>query len=273
MEAAPACEGKGIVICAGGHYFTSAWISIRLLRELGCRLPIEMWHLGRKEFNATMEALVRPLGVECVDASRVRRQHPIRYLDGWELKSYAIVHSRFREVMLLDADNVATRNPEFLFEEPEYRRTGAVFWPDLDPLGSHQLIWVICGVRGRDEPAFESGQIVVDKLRCWRPLRLALWYNAHSSFFYYYIHGDKDTFHLAFRKLDVEYAMPPLLPVYDPPILYQHDFQGARLFQHQKKWALKGRNRKHRDFQHQDACFKFLRELRRQWDGRCGRTQ
>jgi hypothetical protein len=183
------------------------------------------------------------------------------------------VHSSFREVLLLDADNVAVRDPEFLFDEPAYRATGAVFWPDLDLMPSHQPIWKICGVPGRDEPAFESGQIVVDKVRCWRPLRLALWYNEHSSFYYRYQYGDKDTYHLAFRKLGAEYAMPPFLPVHDPPILHQHDFSGARLFQHQKKWDLAGRNRRHPGFRHEERCYQFLRDLRRRWNGRINGRQ
>jgi hypothetical protein len=46
-------EGRGIVMCAGGaRLFTCAWGCINLLRrELGCTLPIEVWHLGPEEMT------------------------------------------------------------------------------------------------------------------------------------------------------------------------------------------------------------------------------
>src|SRR5207302_1106010 len=100
-------QGRGIVICGGGlNYFTCAWVCISMLRRLGCDLPIELWHLGGKELDDRMKTLVARLGVRCVDGCKVRKKFPARILRGWELKPYAILHSSFREVLLLDADNV-----------------------------------------------------------------------------------------------------------------------------------------------------------------------
>ena len=126
--------GRGIVICGGGRtYFPCAWVCIKMLRHLGCTLPVELWHLGPAEMSAHMQSLVAPLGVRCVDAFALREKHPVRRLGGWELKCYALLHSAFAEVLLLDADNVPVANPAFLFDTPEYRQHGAVFWPDLAP--------------------------------------------------------------------------------------------------------------------------------------------
>ena len=36
----------------------------------------------------------------------------------------------------------------------------------------------------RDEPEFESGQIVLDKKRCFSALSLAMWFNEYSDFWY-----------------------------------------------------------------------------------------
>jgi hypothetical protein len=58
-----------------------------------------------------------------VDATRVR-ELPVRILNGWEINVYAILHSRFREVLLLDADNVPAADPGFFFDIPEVRRLG-----------------------------------------------------------------------------------------------------------------------------------------------------
>ena len=88
--------GRGIVICGGGdRYFPSAWVCIRMLRQLGCELPIELWQLWSSELSEPLRRLVERQGVRCVDASAVRRQFPVRILNGWELKPFAILHSAF----------------------------------------------------------------------------------------------------------------------------------------------------------------------------------
>lgn len=266
MEPAPEhYEGRGIVIPGGGRrYLACAWVNIRMLRQLGVQLPIEIWHLGPEEMPAAFADLVQPLGVRCVDARALQKRIPARRLNGWELKAYALLHSCFREVLLLDADNVPVRNPEELFETPEYRETGALFWPDYGRLSPRRSIWTLCGVPYADEPEFESGQIVADKSRCWRALRLALWYNEHSDFFYGHIHGDKDTFHLAFRKLRVPYAMPAT-PIHSlEGVMCQHDFAGRRMFQHRNshKWTLAGGNRRIEGFLFEEECLASLEALR-----------
>lgn len=245
-------RGRGIVICGGGlKYFPSAWVCINLLRSLGCVLPIQLWFLGRREVNRHMKALLGPLHVECVDAEEVRRRHPIRILEGWPLKAYAILHCPYREVLLLDADNVAVVNPEFLFETPQFKRTGALFWPDRCRIAREHPIWRICGIPRRTAREFESGQIVVDKQRCWRPLVLTMWYNEHADFYYRHIHGDKETFHMAFRKLRQGFAMPRKAVHELESTLCQHDFQGRRIFQHRSmdKWNLFRNNKRIRGFQ------------------------
>ena len=144
--------------------------------------------------------------------SESARRHPVRRLGGWECKPYAILHSPFREVLWLDADNVPLVDPSCLFAEPAYAETGAIFWPDLTSLPPDHPIWTICRVPWRDEPEFESGQIVLDKARCWDALQLTMHLNEWSDFYYRYVYGDKETFHLAWRMLDQPYAMPTRLP-------------------------------------------------------------
>lgn len=260
--------GKGIVICGGGRkYFPAAWVCINILRKLGCSLPIQLWHLGRHEMDASMQQLVRPLGVECIDAMRVRKTNPVRILRGWELKPYAMLHCPFRHVLLLDADNVPIVDPEFLFETKQFHESGAIFWPDYGALAETRSIWQFCGVQYVHEPEFESGQIVLDKERCWEALCLTMWYNEHSDFFYRHVHGDKETFHMAFRKTATAYAMPahPICSLQG--VMCQHDFTGRRIFQHRNshKWKFFGRNKRIRGFVYEQACLDFLSDLRDRW--------
>jgi hypothetical protein len=270
----PDCyRGRGIVICGGGaRYFTNAWVCINMLRRLCCTLPIQVWYLGDKEMDRRMMALLKPLGVECVDAMKVRKQFPVRTLNGWELKPYATLHSPFREVLLLDADNVAVVNPEFLFGTRQFLSTGAIFWPDFGLCRNKKArpIWRSCGLRPPNEREFETGQIVVDKERCWRALCLTLFFNENSDFYYRYMHGDKETFHLAFRMARQPYALVPK-PVLslEGTTMCQHDFEGRRLFQHRNsdKWDLFQRNRRVKDFWFEEECRKYVARLQGLWDG------
>lgn len=263
--------GRGIVICGGGHrLFTNAWVCMRMLRYLGVSLPIELWHLDG-EMDSYMAALMAPWGVTCVDARERGRTLPRqpRILNGWELKPFALLHSHFEETLLLDADNVPVMHPEILFVTPQYLETGAIFWPDFGRMEETRGMWRATGVPFRDEPEFESGQIVVDKSRAWRALNLTVHYNEHSDFYYQHVHGDKCTFRFAWHRTQTPFAMPPY-PIHAlDATMCQHDFWGRRIFQHRNfdKWRLDGQNRAIEDFWFEDGCLKFLSELRDQWSG------
>jgi hypothetical protein len=280
--------GAGIVILAGGpRYYTNAWVCLAMLRRvLGCRLPIQVWYLGPHEMSPRMIELLQRFDVECVDALEVQRHHPRRALGGWEAKPYAILHSRFKEVIYLDADNVPLIEPASLLECTEYRATGASFWPDLRNLGRENPIWEICRVAYRDEPEFETGQIVIDKERSWKALHLTLHLNEQSDFYYQHVHGDKETFHMAWRMLDQPYCMPPTRPTWAvgmispgdagmADVLQQHDFDGRIAFHHRTgaKWSAWGKNFRVSAFEHEAVCLQALEELRQHWDGRVDAAQ
>ena len=263
-------SGRGIVICGGGmRYFTCAWVCVKSLRRFGCELPIQLWHLGEREMTDDMRSLLSPLGVECVDAWSVREKYPARILNGWEVKPYSIIHCPFEEVLLLDADNVPVVNPECLVGTPQYRQTGAIFWPDFGRLEPDRMIWQICQVGYRDEPEFETGQVLVNKRKCWKALQLTMYLNEYSDFYYRHIHGDKETFHMAFRKLNTPYSMPERGIDSLDGTMCQHDFDGRRIFQHRNlaKWNLFAPNRPIAGFLFEEQCRKHLEELRRLWDG------
>lgn len=268
--------GRGIVICGGGsRYFTNAWVTIHLLRQFGCQLPIQLWYLGEREMDARMIRLVAELDVQCVDALAQRKDFPCRLLGGWELKCFAVLHSSYEQVLLLDADNMPVANPEYLFDEPAYRQSGAVFWPDRCRFEVAQQIWDLLGIKRPDHPEFESGQILVHKKNCWKALCLSMWLNENSDFFYHYIHGDKETFHLAFCKLNQPFTLVPTAPEILPGTMCQHDLEGRRLFQHRStdKWSLFANNPRVEGFWFEEDCRRYLRALQQSWNGSIGDSQ
>lgn len=264
-------SGRGIVICANGPiYFTSAYIAIRLLRDHGCTLPVELWHLGQHEVSAPMQALMDGLGVEFVDASEVRKHYHCRVLNGWEIKSFAILHSRFEEVLLIDADNLPLRDPSDLFEAHQYRAYGAVMWPDIFCIPQDRDMWRVAGIEwpGSGLPSCESGQLLFNKGICWEELNLAWWYNDNSDFWYRYHHGDTATWPNAFLKTGREWYQIDALAVgiRFNDLFLQNDFNNAPLFQHQRKWDIRNPP-DGRDIIHRDLCEGFFWDLRKRWDG------
>ncbi|MBS0262993.1 MAG: hypothetical protein JSS02_13695, partial [Planctomycetes bacterium] len=202
-------QGRGIIIAGGGErFFPMLYVTIRAIRHVGCTLPIEVWFLGHKrEMPISRQRLLAPFGVTCIDADEVGAPLGVTALGGWELKVFATLHCRFQEVLHLDADCYPCRNPEILFELADYRACGAIFWPDImerDP----RLQWSAFGVL---DPHYlgtiESGQFVVDKRICWRPLSLAWFYNRHSRYYYRYCYGDKHTFEVAWARCGTAFCM------------------------------------------------------------------
>lgn len=263
--------GRGIVICAGGaRLFTCAWVEIALLRRhLGCTLPIEVWHIGSAELGPSMRNLLEDLDVQTVDALEVGKRYTVTRLGGWELKAYALLHSQFREVLLLDADNVPVRNPEYLFDTPDYTAAGTLFWPDIVRLARDNPIWALADLPFRDAPALESGQLLLDKARCWRALTLAHWINQQSETFYNFLHGDKDTFLIAWLMTGQPFYQIPHMPRLIELTLCQRDPAGAVVFQHRNgaKWILHGHNPAIEGFRLQLECLALLEDLRSLWDG------
>jgi ADP-heptose:LPS heptosyltransferase len=273
----PVWKGRGIVICGGGvKYFTNAWVGLNMLRRTGCTLPVEVWHLGKNEMTDRMSKLLSTLGAKTVDALKIQRTHPMRLLNGWALKPYSIFHSTFNEVLLLDADNVPVVNPEFLFDCKEFIDAGAVFWPDFDYVTGKcpSAIWRSFGLRRPSEGEFESGQILINKTQCALPLRLCLWINENCDFYYRYLHGDKETFRLAFRKFKKSYFLikTPIHPL--EATMCQHDFEGRRIFQHRNldKWDLII-NRRIQGFWFENECLSYIAKLRTLWNGSLRKVQ
>jgi putative mannosyltransferase len=283
----PRFDGAGIVMVAGGpRCFTNAYVSLSILRrETGCALPVQVWYLGPEEMSPHMMRLLDQFDVELVDAFEVRQRFPMRRLGGWECKVFAILRSPYRHVILLDADNMLLSDPASLLDLPDYAETGALFWPDIWTAPLESPVWELFRVSYRDEPEVESGQMVIDKERCWMPLCLARHFNEWSDLYYQYVNGDKETFHFAWRQLEQPYASPAKLPqklmaqVQTPTGirrvisgLEQHDFSGQAMFHHRTgaEWVLLGENQNLGRKVIEAKCLAVLVELRGQWDGRIG---
>ncbi|RHY17998.1 hypothetical protein DYB32_010451, partial [Aphanomyces invadans] len=116
---------RGIAMVIHPGVLASAYASIRWLRhDLNCSLPLEVW------FKPDEMARTHPVLVALVSALHVTPReihHPLA--TRFFTKPYSLFYSAFDNVLLVDCDNFAVRNPEFLFDEPAFLATGALFWP------------------------------------------------------------------------------------------------------------------------------------------------
>jgi len=185
---------RGIVIGAGGaKYFGCGFTCFYILRKLGCTLPVEFWYLDEYEMDNKMKNLCEIYGIKYINAKEYCQKNNLnpRILNGWELKPFATLHSNFKEVLYLDADNIPANDPTYLFDIEEYRNLGAIFWPDLPPHKRQEWLPSICwenvGIEFRDEVDFETGQYMINKSKCFKELSLTMWMNEHSDWFYKFI--------------------------------------------------------------------------------------
>lgn len=171
--------GRGIVLTAGDDQAPFLLTTIPTFRKLGCDLPIEVMYLGdsdlSEDYRADLEALD---GVITRDIAQMVNDEGWK-LAGWAAKPFAILFSSFREVIFIDADSLFFKNPEVLFDDPGYQKTGALFFRDRLIMPENKKRWLQqilpkpisrqvkqsrfwTGDSGHMQ---ESGVIVVDKSR------------------------------------------------------------------------------------------------------------
>lgn len=213
--------GRGIVLTAGDDQAPYLLTTIYSFRQLGCTLPIEVMYLGEgdlgEDYRAELEAMP---GVVTRDIAQMTNDAGWK-LAGWAAKPFAILLSSFREVIFIDADSLFFRNPEVLFLDPDYVRTGALFFKDrlimpeskkrwlqqvlpkpISKLAKESRFWT--GESGHQQ---ESGVIVVDKWKHFISMLLITRFNGPDrdgnkengiTGVYDMMYGDKETFWIGF---------------------------------------------------------------------------
>jgi alpha 1,2-mannosyltransferase len=130
--------------------------------------------------------------------------------NNYQLKTAAVINSRFAEPLLLDSDNIPIVPPESLYESSIYKEYGTLFWPDIARTRPNNPMWAITNTECRmDEYEQESGQLIVDKRKYFYHLQLAAWFNKdHAEYYQKFLLGDKDMFRFAWHALKTKYGSP-----------------------------------------------------------------
>ncbi|CDZ97044.1 Alpha-mannosyltransferase [Phaffia rhodozyma] len=203
-------SGRGIVLSAGNADTLERVLYIlRMLRHVyHSKLPVQIYHFPSEKPPADSKLVqeARELGAELVEAKGSVKDEKRR--KNYHLKALAIVQCPWREVLYLDSDNVPTRDPEYMFDSPPYKRLRAIFWPDFWKTAAANPVWSILGVRCRDEWEMEAGQIFIDKKYHLDAMLLSQHMLEDFKFWFNFSDGDKDIFRFAFLALRKRWGVP-----------------------------------------------------------------
>lgn len=189
--------GDGIVYVGGGKYWPMIVAGIRVLRDTGCKLPVEIWYRGKCEdvFPEDIEGLNVALCdvdsfADVFGDSRVPTGLVCK--GGWEAKLYAIYHSSFDRILFLDADAYAVVDPTPLFKLLDGH--SFVYWKDL-PSQANSVKWKNVYPEGayKAVPQVQGGQLLIDRIKAQQLISTCNWMCQQSDYFFKQMYGDQDT--------------------------------------------------------------------------------
>ena len=235
-------ELMGIVMCVGQRDLVLAVQNIRTLRNvLGSTLPIEIFYAGERDFPSDKRKQLEDLDLnvqilnilDFYDDTVVGIEDSLAE-NGWVMKPFAMLASRFQKAILVDADTIFLQRPDAYFDNDAHlKETGTLFYHDRAVKGKYTgwidtLKWVKKILKDRNPSAMlkesifwtaklehqqESGLVFMDKGKpgVFTSLMFAAWMNTKAVRAYVsrHIFGDKETFWLACELTSTPYYFNP----------------------------------------------------------------
>ncbi|ORX77881.1 hypothetical protein BCR32DRAFT_295348 [Anaeromyces robustus] len=221
-------NGRGIVIGTGDFHFVYARSSIDTIRNvLNCTLPIEVFYCGEDDLSEENRSILKKFkDVDVIDISQYFDRSIVN-LKSFAVKPYSILASKFEEVILMDADALYIRNPEELYEDEGYIKTGTLYFQDrsINPGPNPGLTWLKSwmedplpetkSLRYYNELTayeMESSTVLIHKTKNLLGLLAICKLNEEkyrNDVLYKMTYGDKETFWIGFDMARQHYYMHP----------------------------------------------------------------
>lgn len=114
---------RGVIYTGTVYHFKKIFQSVTALRLANTSLPVEVWvnSFALDPCKQVLEALL--INTRCRQFSNG--------IKGWASKFYSLLYTTLDEVLFIDADNVAARDVNEIFDSKPFKEVGAVLWPDL----------------------------------------------------------------------------------------------------------------------------------------------
>lgn len=241
----PYSIGTGIVIVGGrDNYFINAYLNIRLLRKLGCSLPVELYYIP-SEFNQKYADAVAQLdNVNFIQINGLPELTDsfAREGGGWQAKMFALAQSSFEHVLFVDADCFSVVDPIFLFNTEEYKKFGVIMWYDgfawelYEPWFQRDYLKLketFPKMNYESARTIELGQLVINKGKLLNSVLFAREFNRWWHRTYPWSLGDKESMLLGCLVFDHQYYVVPRFPdIIDDAFVHYSPDTLTHLFSH-----------------------------------------
>ena len=185
----PVSVGMGIItLCFGKRIWPMTLLQLRMLRETGCKLPLQIWHDG------TAGPVDDPL-TTLVDIRTHGVTDPISLWDAWAYKTFALRRCGWQRAFFIDADAYCVADPTPLFDLLNI--APFVYWSNFDAV-FERVRWTSLGIPSANVPPVQGGHILIDIPNAWQFFTTAEWLNTERDYYYRYCgFGDEDTYRMA----------------------------------------------------------------------------
>lgn len=189
----------GIIYIGGGKYWTGILVGIRMLRDLGCTLPIEVWY--RPDAGET----VHPEQTEGMNVYYGQVPGDGGKHGGWAAKLYAMYHTSLEKVLYLDADAYCVNDPTPLFGL--LKDYPFIYWQDLIKQ-QWSIKWkhVLANGDMKHIPPVQGGQLLINRESAWKLVHACKYMCDNRDHYFRYMYGDQDTWRVALAADACEYG-------------------------------------------------------------------
>ncbi|OLL21798.1 putative alpha-1,3-mannosyltransferase MNN14 [Neolecta irregularis DAH-3] len=222
---------RGIVITSGRQQFRLCLHLVYSLRTiLNTDLPIEIMYGGDDDLTVQERNLLANAGhdIRFVDVKKilVDPDNLIELPGSFAIKTFSMLVSSFRQVLLIDADGVFLQDPKVIFENKQYKDTGTLFFHDRIFSGTtdeaialakkwlkntkyyNEIIKDSLFFDRKTGHEMESGVVLIDKLRTLSGLLLTCHMNLkrqREQVTTPHFYGDKETFWLGYGMSETRF--------------------------------------------------------------------
>lgn len=214
---------RGILYTGKAKHLKDIYQSITAHRMLNVSLPIEVWVI-RLDLQMCQRTVGQLHLVYCYSLPNT--------IKGFASKYHALLSTKFTDVVFMDADNIAVRDVNIIFDSEGYKRNGLVLWPDLwgdrcRPVQERFLdgytafkthvLWVagFGGLKWRNireiAQEAEAGQLAIDVRRHGGLLEVGRKF-IEDKFLSQVVNGDKDIFRLVNLIFNQPFYFVPHIP-------------------------------------------------------------
>ena len=167
-------RGRGIVMLAGGSKSEFAATSLGMLRQLGSKLPVELWFLHITPKERVWCQQLAGQGITCQVLEDLYADADEAFLYEEQTETATMILSSFDQIIYLSSDTIPVVKPDDIFDAQAFQKSGVVLWPDFWASSETRWAAFITGmqadarVQRLGDGTIDAAQMVWDKKRHWK---------------------------------------------------------------------------------------------------------